>query len=297
MPHLTRWFDIPNLPTPFLAINLSNRKLASRQTNAQFLPTKQTGHWQLPKAALNHGTEGQPIVLFYSDKGASTLYVGTCVSKRNSDQTRNGQPRYILTVARHWENVGETDVTFSAFLKGFPLSSNATVLWADLDRYTPPEGEAGIDESSNGDGDDEQGGEGGYNETVTSSQRVNHNVFVARLNAIWEGRCALTALKAPRLVQACHINPWNDATPAERVSAHNGLLLCAHLHALFDSHLLSFDSQGYLLLADDLSANVRRLVLACGKKQLRKSPTEEQAMFLQRHQDTARETGHRLLTA
>lgn len=295
MLHLTRWFDIPNLSTPFLAINLSNRKPTSRQTNAELFPMKQTGHWQLPKAALDHEVEGRPVVLFYSEKGVSTLYVGTCASKMQSGQTKNGQPRYTLTVTRHWENVGETDVTFSAFFDGFPLSSNATVLWADLSRYTPPKDEAAIDESGNDDGDFSQDGEGGYNETVTSSLRVNHNVFVARLNKIWKGRCALTDLQAPRLVQACHIIPWNEATPEERVSAHNGLLLCAHLHALFDSHLLGFDSQGHLLLADDLSETVRVLVLAGGKKQLRKPPTKEQMMLLKRHQDAARKAGHRLV--
>lgn len=295
MPHVTRWFDIQNLRTPFLAINLSNRRLASRQTNAQLFPKKQTGHWWLPKAALNHGIEGQPIVLFYSDKNVSTLYIGTCIYKKRTGQTKSGQLRYILKVARRWESVGETDVTFSAFFKGFPLSSNATVLWADLERYVSPEGEVGVDKGDNDNGDDGQDGVSGYNEIVASSQRVNHNVFVSRLNKVWKERCALTGLKASRLVQACHLVPWKEAKPVERVSADNGLLLCAHLHALLDSYLLGFDSQGYLLLANDLSENIRALVLASGKNRLRKSPTKEQAGFLQRHQDAACEAGHWLV--
>lgn len=290
-PYLTRWFDIPTLRTPFFAINLSNRKTESRQTNDQLFPKKQTGHWQVPKAALDHGIEGQPIVLFYSDKDISRLYVGTCIHAEPTGHTKSRQLRYTLTVAQHWKDVGETNVTFTAFFKGFPLSSNATILWADLDRYTAPDGEADTDESDN----DDQNGEGGYNAPVTSSQRVNQGVFVARLKKIWGRKCALTGLKAPRLVQACHIIPWNDATPEQRVSADNGLMLCAHLHALFDSHLLCFDSQGYLLLSNELSADVRALVLASGKRKLRKLPTKKQAEFLKLRQDGAYEAGHQLV--
>lgn len=289
---LTRWFDIENLNTPFLAINLSNRKSGSKETNAKLFPLNQTGHWWLPKAALDHGIKDQPIVLFYSDKGTSTLYVGTCTEVEISPDkmTKDRKPRHILTV-KAWKDVGETSITFSAFFDGFPLSSNPTVLWATPDSYKLPDSEAlGID-----DGDDGWGEKEGHDQLGISLRRVNHKIFVARLNRKWEGKCALTGMKASRLVQACHIIPWNVATVVERVSADNGLLLCAHLHVLFDSHLLGFNSEGCLLLSPELSKDVRTLVLAVGKTQLRHSPTPKQVRFLERHQDTARQKGHQLL--
>jgi hypothetical protein len=294
MPQLNRWFDIQNLRTPFLAINLSNPKAESRETNDKLLPKKQTGHWPLTKAVLDHGIEGRTIVLFYSDKGTSSIYVGTCVSKRETGQTKDGKPRYTLTVARPWKGEGDTNVSFSKFFEGFRKSSNPTVVWADVKGYTSPRGEE-IDRDGIDDEGDNQGGEGGYDVPGMSSQRVGHDVFVQRVVDGWGRRCALTNLKAPRLVQACHIVPRRDATPEDRTSAHNGLMLCAHLHALLDSHLLGFDTDGHLLLAHGIDAGVRALVLAGGRTCLREIPSAPQVEFLRRHRETAKEAGHRLV--
>ena len=174
------------------------------------------------------------------------------------------------------------------------MSANPTVLWADPNRYnSPADEEIDVDGIGNNDGDPD--GKGGYNKPVLTSQRFGHELFVQRLTNIWQERCALTNLKAPRLVQACHIVPWSEATPAERVCSDNGLLLCAHLHALFDSHLLGFDIDGHLLLAHNLDENVRSLVLSSGAVRLRKSPTEAQATFLRRHKEIAHEAQHHLV--
>lgn len=294
MPQLNRWFDIPNLCTPFLAINLSNRKPESRETNDKFFPKKQTGHWPLAKAILDHGIEGQTIVLFNSDKGMSSIYVGTCVSKRETGQTKDGKPRYTLTVARPWQGEGDTSVSFSKFFEGFSMSSNPTVVWADVKGYTSPQGE----EVDRGGSDNEggyQGGDGGYDVPGMSSQRVGHDVFVQRVVDLWGKQCALTNLQAPRLVEACHIVPWSEATPEERTNAHNGLMLCAHLHALLDSHLLGFDTDGHLLLAHGMDAGVRALVMTGGRVRLRSAPSVRQAEFLRRHREAARKAGHRLV--
>ncbi|MDN7586631.1 HNH endonuclease [Burkholderia seminalis] len=294
MPQLSRWFDIPNLRTPFLAINLSNPKPESRETNDKLFPKRQTGHWPLTKAVLEHGIEGQTIVLFYSDKGGSRVYVGTCVSKRETGQTKDGKPRYTLTVARPWRSEGHVNVSFSKFFEGFRKSANPTVVWANMKGYISPRGEEVDREAADGERD-HQDGEGGYDVLGMFSQRVGHDVFVQRVVDVWGRRCALTDLKAPRLVQACHIVPWRDATPEERTSAHNGLMLCAHLHALFDSHLLGFDTDGHLLLAHGIDASVRALVLAGGRVRLREIPSPRQVEFLRRHRETAHQAGHRLV--
>ncbi|CAE6837077.1 HNH endonuclease [Paraburkholderia aspalathi] len=292
MPQLNRWFDIPNLRTPFLAINLSNPRPESRETNDKLFPKRQTGHWPLTKAVLQHGIEGQTIVLFYSQNGRSSVYVGTCVSKRETGQTKDGKPRYTLTVAHHWKDEGQANVSFSKFFEGFRKSSNPTVVWADMQGYASPRGEE-VDRKG-ADGESDQDGEGGYDVPGLSSQRVGHDVFVQRVVGVWGRRCALTNLEAPRLVQACHIVPWSEATPEERTSAHNGLMLCAHLHALFDSHLLGFDTDGRLLLAHGIDASVRALVLVGRRLCLRKAPSARQVELLQRHQEAAKKAGYRL---
>jgi len=289
MLRLSRWFDIEDLSTPFLAINVSNRTREQRQRNDEFLQTNQTGYWLVPKLAFEQGIEGRTIILFHStQKGSSNIYVGTCVSSSESGRTKNNLPRYTLTAKNPWKCVGVTEVTFTEMFRGFTMSANPTVVWADIERYTSPRGEEWID----GDCSDDSGG---YNKPVETSQRVGHAIFVQRLMTVWKGRCALTGLKAPRLVQACHIVPWSEATPSERVSKDNGLLLCAHLHALLDSHLLGFDEDGRLLLDNSMDAELRELVLAGGANNLSKRPTKEQAAFLDRQKMAARQAGHVLV--
>lgn len=285
---MQRWFEIQDLRTPFLAINVTNGA-SSRQVNADLFAKRQTGHWDLPEAATANGVEGQPIVLLYREGSARSVYVGMCKSKRVTDQTGRGRPRYTLTVERPWVKVGETTQTFAAFFEGFRVGSGMAVLWADMNEYAAPAGE--IDNGLDGDAGD---GVGGYDEVVTGTQRVNHDLFVARLIKIWGRECALTGLKAPRLVQACHLVPWSDATYLEKVNGANGLPLCAHLHALLDSHLLSFDDGGHLLLAQGLDRGVRDLVLAAGKTRLRLPLSPDQQGFLERHRIAARELGKHL---
>jgi putative restriction endonuclease len=80
-------------------------------------------------------------------------------------------------------------------------------------------------------------------------QRVGQDVFRAALLEYWEGRCAVTGLNVPELLRASHAKPWKDATDAERLDVHNGLLLAVHLDALFDSGLISFTDDGAALLS------------------------------------------------
>lgn len=84
-------------------------------------------------------------------------------------------------------------------------------------------------------------------------QRVGQRLFREALLEYWEGRCALTGLDAPELLRASHAKPWKDATDAERLDVHNGLLLAVHLDALFDRGLLGFTDGGEPLLSPELS--------------------------------------------
>lgn len=285
MPLMQRWFEIPDLRMPFLAINITN-PARSRKVNEDLFKKKQTGHWDLPALATLHGIEGQPVVLLYREGDARSVYVESCKSKRVTDQTERGRPRYTLTVERQWKKLGETTQTFADFFAGFRVGSGTAVLWADMAGYTAPVGEKvdGLD-------GDEGEGQGGYDEIVTATQRVNHDLFVARLIKIWGRQCALTGLSAARLVQACHLVPWSKATYLDKVNGANGLPLCAHLHALLDSHLLGFDDAGHLMLASDLDLEVRELVLAAGKTMLRMRPSDDQRAFLERHRSAARAAG------
>ena len=61
---------------------------------------------------------------------------------------------------------------------------------------------------------------------------------------------------------------------------------------LMDAHLLGFDDDGALLLSSGLNGDVRALVLAPGSTQLRRVPSTQQVVFLQRHRDSALRNGN-----
>ena len=91
-------------------------------------------------------------------------------------------------------------------------------------------------------------------------ERIGQDVFREALMLFWEGACAVTGVRHPRLLRASHIVPWAECeSDAERLNVHNGLLLAAHLDAAFDAHLISFDADGKiqfspLLSQDDIAA-------------------------------------------
>lgn len=86
-----------------------------------------------------------------------------------------------------------------------------------------------------------------------AKQRRGQDLFRKGLMDYWQGRCAITGLDIPELLRASHAKPWKDATDAERLDVHNGLLLTAHLDAAFDRGLISIDVDGAVVASPTLS--------------------------------------------
>lgn len=85
-------------------------------------------------------------------------------------------------------------------------------------------------------------------------ERIGQGVFRDALMLFWDGACAVTGVRHPRLLRASHIIPWAECeTDAERLNVHNGLLLTAHLDAAFDAHLITFDADGQIRFGPQLS--------------------------------------------
>ena len=92
-------------------------------------------------------------------------------------------------------------------------------------------------------------------------QRRGQDIFRAALMDYWGGACAVTGISVPELLRASHAKPWaNCATDAERLNVFNGFLLCAHLDALFDRGLMTFDSSGGVIFSPKLSEETRQLL-------------------------------------
>ena len=64
-------------------------------------------------------------------------------------------------------------------------------------------------------------------------------VFRLALLSAYRHECGFCGLSLSAALQAAHIIPWGRATPEQRVSPANGLLLCSTHHALFDAGILS----------------------------------------------------------
>jgi HNH endonuclease len=101
--------------------------------------------------------------------------------------------------------------------------------------------------------------------------RLGQGKFRDDLFELWGG-CAVSGCKVSELLRASHVKPWRKCTNKERLDPHNGLLLGAHLDALFDAGLISFDDNGSMLVSVEISG-ADRDELRLGRR-LRKSPPE-----------------------
>ncbi len=87
--------------------------------------------------------------------------------------------------------------------------------------------------------------------------RIGQGEFRSALMIYWNGACPIARVDHGELLRASHIKPWKDSSNAERLDPFNGLLLCAHIDALFDRHLISFEDNGRLLISRALSTDNR----------------------------------------
>jgi hypothetical protein len=111
--------------------------------------------------------------------------------------------------------------------------------------------------------------------------RLGQGAYRASLLKSWDGKCAVLGLSQPEMLRASHIQPWSDCNDKERLDPNNGLLLSAHLDALFDEFLITFDAEGRMIVARQLSQQADLLKLLGGG--LRKRPRPEQARYLAIH--------------
>lgn len=96
--------------------------------------------------------------------------------------------------------------------------------------------------------------------TTLRSPRYLYNLF----ERLGSKHCALCNCKISEIIQGAHIWGVSDIVKSnilvsdeERfghaISGHNGLWLCQNHHKLFDSHIISFDSDGHILVANRLN--------------------------------------------
>lgn len=112
--------------------------------------------------------------------------------------------------------------------------------------------------------------------------RVGQGQFRKDLEKHFGGACAVTRIRLREVLRASHIIPWaRPTTDEERLDPNNGLLLAAHLDALFDRHLITFEQNGAMRISPRIVSRERDLlVLGTG---LPRPPSSAQWHYLQQH--------------
>jgi|TARA_R100000656_G_scaffold109232_1_gene81262 putative restriction endonuclease len=79
--------------------------------------------------------------------------------------------------------------------------------------------------------------------TRVKSRGIKQIIFRDALIKTYASRCAFTEIAVLETLEASHIVPWSQASPADRLDVRNGLLLNSFHHRLFD--------RGYITLTTD----------------------------------------------
>jgi hypothetical protein len=92
-------------------------------------------------------------------------------------------------------------------------------------------------------------------------QRIGQDIYRQALMDYWSGSCAVTGLAIPKLLRASHAKPWAKCkSDLERLDVFNGFLLAAHLDALFDAGLISFNDEGSCMISSKLGEDDLKLL-------------------------------------
>lgn len=111
--------------------------------------------------------------------------------------------------------------------------------------------------------------------------RVGQGKFRNDLLELWEGRCAVTGCSVVEVLRASHVKPWRQSSNTERLDPHNGLSLGAHLDALFDAGLISFEDDGPMLISKRVTDADRKCLRLGGR--LRNNPSANLRKYLEHH--------------
>ena len=88
-------------------------------------------------------------------------------------------------------------------------------------------------------------------EIITNS-RIGQDKFRNNLIDLWKGRCCITGCSLIKMLRASHIKPWKDSNNYERLDKFNGLLILPQYDQAFDRGLITFDTNGKIILSKEL---------------------------------------------
>ena len=111
---------------------------------------------------------------------------------------------------------------------------------------------------------------------LAKSRGVAQRLFRGNLFRLWDGSCAVTGVREPKVLKAGHIKPWAKSDVAEKVDHFNGLLLIPNLDSLFNEGFISFKDDGAVMVSNKFDREDRRGMYITNDLHLRQVFTEAQ---------------------
>jgi hypothetical protein len=87
--------------------------------------------------------------------------------------------------------------------------------------------------------------------------RIGQARFRSLVLSLWDAICAITG--AAHFLVAGHIKPWSESTDAERVDPYNGIPLSPVYDKAFDTGLISFTDEGFIMVSERLRTDSQKL--------------------------------------
>jgi predicted restriction endonuclease len=110
--------------------------------------------------------------------------------------------------------------------------------------------------------------------------RLGQGQFRTNVAKRWNDQCAVTGCSIAPLLRASHIKPWAKSPNRDRLNPANGILLAAHIDALFDCGFISFADDGTMLVSAQVADEIKQFNLP---NRLRREPTKDEKQFLAYH--------------
>lgn len=114
------------------------------------------------------------------------------------------------------------------------------------------------------------------------SSRVGQGYFRDNLLEYWGGSCAVSGVNNASLLRAAHIKSWKSSNDVERLDTYNGILLLVSYDIAFEIGLISFASDGSIMISN--RADERDLRALAIRSDARLSRTDDRHLpFLAYH--------------
>jgi len=115
---------------------------------------------------------------------------------------------------------------------------------------------------------------------VTS--RIGQGAYRKRVIHRWEYQCAVTKFDKLEILIASHIVPWSKSTNEERLDVHNGILLSPTFDALFDRHLITFETNGNIVLSNQIEKKAFNRIGVTGEEKI-ENLSDYNKIYLEKH--------------